>query len=678
MGGRSRRIGRGGGYSAAAFVASIGIVSGILGAGGFALAEVIEFDNGASLSVNLTTAYSVGVRAEDPSPKSRDPETDYATVYLLPQIPLLPTLLVGTETPKVYNFDDPNRNFKRGDLITNAFSALAEANFKYEDFGFKVSGNAFYDFVYHSGNSNDEAYPDGINKYAGPPDEFVGGTRYANGGRFRLLDAFAYGTFDIGETSLSLRVGNQVVAWGESLFFGNISFSQGVADATRANSPAAEVKDILLPSPQVSMNWGVTDRLSLIGYYQFDWENTQLDGIGSYFSRADLVGPGAEFAYGSVNPFPSVIQQYASACTLSASIPNCDSLAIPQQIAQLLSNILSQNVLGVGNPDDQRFDVPVIGEKKPNNAAQWGMGFTYLLTDAINTGFYFVKYHEKNPLPVLEISTPRTDIFRKGTVVGAVTSTLCTLLGQDCSGIEAQVTQGVDDIVGAVAPLYLPYSSTITYFDDVKLYGMSASTSIGAVNFGFDFAYRQDAPMLVDGNISGIKAPQPVRGDIWQANLNALYILGSSDYWDSLTLIGEVSVNHVVRHDTLFLYDADGAPLQDGNGNNINEFNELSGDETSWGFQGLAEFAYTDIFPGGWDMFIPVTFGVAFGNPAYSGSLGALSGAGDMRASLGVKLRYLNNLEISVAYNAFFGDYDTVDRPLVDRDYAIASVKYTF
>ena len=672
---RGRNSGR---RSAFRTVIEASVLTGLVGASGFGLAEVFEFDNGATLSVNVTTAYSIGVRAEDPSPKSADPETEYATVYILPQVPLLPTLQVGTETPKVWNFDDPNRNFEKGDLITNAFSALMEANFRYENFGFKASGNAFYDFVYHDKNSNDSGYPNGINKLSGEPDEFNGQTAYTNGGRFRALDYFAYGNFDIFDTSLSLRVGNQVVAWGESLFFGNISFSQGVADATRANSPAAEVKDILLPSPQVSMNWGVTDRLSIIGYYQFDWEQTNLDGVGSYFSRADLVGPGAEFAYGSVNPFPSVIQQYASACTLSGSIPNCDTLAIPQPIAQLLSDILSQNVLGVGNPDDQRFDVAYAGEKKPNNTAQWGMGFTYLLTDAITTGFYFLKYHEKNPLPVLEISTPRTDIFRGGTVVGAVTGLVCTLLGQDCSGMESQVTAGVDQIVGVVAPLYLPYTTTTTYFDDVKLYGFSASTSIGAVNFGFDFAYRQDAPMLVDGYISGIKAPQPVRGDIWQANLNALYILGSSNYWDSLTLIGEVSVNHVTRHDTLYLYDYQGQPLQDGNGNNINAFNRLSGDETSWGFQGLAEFAYTDIFPGGWDMYIPVTFGIAFGNPAYSGSLGALSGDGDVRASIGVKFRYLNNLEISAVYNAFFGDYDTIERPLVDRDYAIASVKYTF
>ena len=362
------------------FVARAGVIAGVIGAGGAALAEVYEFDNGASLSVNMTTTYSVGVRAEDPSPKTADPETEYATVFLLPQIPLLPRLQVGTETPKVWNFDDPNRNFEKGDLITNAFSALVEMNFKYENFGFKASGNAFYDFVYHGKNSNDSPYPYGINKYEAPVDEFTGQTRYTNGGRFRALDFFAYGNFDVFDTNLSLRVGNQVVAWGESLFFGNTSFSQGVADATRANSPAAEVKDILLPSPQVSFNWGLTDDFSLIGYYQFDWEQTNLDGVGSYFSRADVVGPGAQFAYGSVNPFPSVIQQYASACTLSASIPNCDTLGLPQQIAQLLSNILSQNVLGVGNPEDQRFDVAYAGEKKPKQCRAMGHGL-YLYAD---------------------------------------------------------------------------------------------------------------------------------------------------------------------------------------------------------------------------------------------------------------------------------------------------------
>ncbi|RJF87154.1 DUF1302 family protein [Oleomonas cavernae] len=653
------------------------VIAGILGGTASALSEVIDFDNGASLSVNVTTTYQAGIRAEDASPRSFSPTTDYAHVVLLPQIPILQPIDVSTHVPRSYNFDDPNRNFEKGDMFTNMFSALVEANFKYEDWGFKASGNAYYDFVYHADNSNDVNFPDGINKHGGPADEFTGQTRYANGGRFRALDAFAYGTFDVFGTDLSLRVGNQVVAWGESLFFGNISLSQGVVDTTRANTPGAEVKDILLPVPQVSMNWGVTDRLSILGYYQFDYDYNQLDGVGSYFSRSDIIGPGAEFAYGSVNPFPDVIANYASACTLSSSIPNCSALGLPPQIVQILSNLLSNNLLGIGDAQNGRFDVAYRGEKKPNNNAQWGLGLSYALTDDINAGLYFLKYHEKNPLPVFGISTVQTDPFRPGTLGGALTS-VCGLLGIDCSGIQQQVTNAIDNIVADVAPLYLPYTYVAQYFDDVKLYGASASTTIGQVNLGFDFAYRQDAPMLVDGNISGITAPQPVRGDVVQTNFNALYVMGSTPLWDSLSIVGEVSFNYVVDHETLYLYDIHGQPLKDGNGNNINKFDDLTGDRFSWGYQAQFEFGYNDVFPGGWDMFVPVIVGQAIGSPAYNGSLGALTGNGDFRVATGVKLRHLNNLEVSIIYNAFLGSYHRVERPLADRDYVVATVKYTF
>ena len=653
-----------------------GLAGTLLGGAASALAEVYELGDGATLSVGLTTTYQVGVRAEDPSPKSFSPETDTVEVGLLQQIPLLPIAYVSTGVPRSYNFDDPNLNFEKGDLITNAFSALLEANFAYRDYGISFSGNAFYDTVYHQSNSNSTTFPDGINKMAGEPDEFMGGTRYANGGRFRLLNLFAYGNFDIADTTLSLRVGNQVVAWGESLFFGNIAISQGVVDVTKANTPGAEVKDILLPQPQVSMNWGLTPRLSLLAYYQPQYEFNQLDGPGAYFSRSDIVGPGADFAYGAINPFPEIISKLASACTLSGSIPSCNSLGVPSQLAQILSDVISNNLIGIADPETRRFDVDYAGEIKPNSG-QWGAGLLYDITDNLTAGLYLINYHDKNPSPSFNISTIKSNPFRAGTLLSAV-SGLCGTLGIDCSAIESGVTAAVDNIIANVAPLYLPYTYNIRYFDDIKIFGASATSSIGVVNVGFEFAYRKGVPMLVDGNLAGITAPQPVRGDTWQANLSGLYVGGTTDWWDALNLVVEASVNHVVRHDTLYLYDVNGEPLRDGNGNNINEFRELTGDKTSWGIQALAEFGYTDVFPGGWDMSVPVIFGIAFGSPAVSGSLGALSGSGDVRVASGVKFRRLNNLEISLMYNAFFGSYHRIERPLTDRDYAIATVKYTF
>ncbi|MNY76162.1 hypothetical protein D3C86_2156580 [compost metagenome] len=61
-----------------------------------------------------------------------------------------------------------------------------------------------------------------------------------------------------------------------------------------------------------------------------------------------------------------------------------------------------------------------------------------------------------------------------------------------------------------------------------------------------------------------------------------------------------------------------------------------------------------------------------------AGAFGSLVGEGDKRASVGVNAKYLNNLELGVAYNAFHGEADLEKRPLADRDYLAISAKYSF
>src|SRR3546814_16493254 len=87
-----------------------------------------------------------------------------------------------------------------------------------------LSGSAFYDDVYHHQNDNDA--PDTVNKL-GPdglttpdPDyrKFSSETRFRDGQRARLLEASVYGTWWLGdESSINLRLGQQLVAWGVSL-----------------------------------------------------------------------------------------------------------------------------------------------------------------------------------------------------------------------------------------------------------------------------------------------------------------------------------------------------------------------------------------------------------------------------------------------------------------------------
>ncbi len=536
-----------------------GIAALICGYGSDATAYTYQLDDQTEFNAHLTTTYTIGARTEHPSGKVTnagiDPSTGYSTTV---------------------NYDDPDRNFKQGDLITNKLSAFLEAQLTHGEFGFKASALAFYDDVYHRDNSNRS--PGTVNK-VGDWDDFTSDTRFVDGGNIRLYDLFGYGTVHPFDTDLSIRAGNQVVAWGESLFFGNISLAQGPVDSTKGNVPGAEVKDILLPVPQIAVNWGISDRVSLVGYYQFDFQPNILDGVGGYFSRSDVVGPGAQFSFSS---------------TLLAPVFRAE--------------------------DDM-----------PSNQGQFGVGTTFTLNDVTSGGLYFIKYHDKNPLPLFEL----------GPLLLAGSNT-------------------------PIPAISVPRWYHEHYQDSIKLYGASLSTMLGAVNVGAEFAYRDGAATLITTQVIGNALPQPTTLNLWQANLNALYVMGSTPVSDSLSLTGEFSYNHVTHIDPF--------------GQQGVEYSQLyKRDKDSFGVQLQAEFGYTDIFPGGWDLAVPFNLGSDLhGTPAYNGSLGAYSGQGDTRLGLGVNFRRLNNLEIGFVYNVFFGNYDPILRPLTDRDFALATVKYTF
>src|SRR5262249_10820074 len=153
--------------------------------------------------------------------------------------------------PSTANFDDGDRNFKQGSLINNRISGYGELQLTHDNYGAVFSGDGFYDQVYHHPNDNDS--PGTINK-TGSNTRLNDGARYYDRQPVRLLEAYAYGDWNLfdSEASLDLRVGKQLVAYGEALFFSGIALAQSPNDATKAFVPGAEVKDILLPVNQVS------------------------------------------------------------------------------------------------------------------------------------------------------------------------------------------------------------------------------------------------------------------------------------------------------------------------------------------------------------------------------------------------------------------------------------------
>ena len=106
----------------------------------------------------------------------------------------------------------------------------------------------------------------------------------------RLYDFWAEKRITIGEQSGHVRVGNQVINWGESYFLPYGINSTNSIDYQKAATPGQQLKQIILPAPMLSLTSSVTDKLSLEAYYQFHWNKNLFAPVGSYWSSSDVFG----------------------------------------------------------------------------------------------------------------------------------------------------------------------------------------------------------------------------------------------------------------------------------------------------------------------------------------------------------------------------------------------------
>ena len=84
----------------------------------------------------------------------------------------------------------------------------------------------------------------------------------------RELDLFVYGSFDLGEMPLDLRIGRQVVNWGEATFIQGVNILNPI-DVNAIRRPGVEIKEALLPVSLLYGNLGFGTGWSLEAFYQF-------------------------------------------------------------------------------------------------------------------------------------------------------------------------------------------------------------------------------------------------------------------------------------------------------------------------------------------------------------------------------------------------------------------------
>jgi hypothetical protein len=196
------------------------------------------------------------------------------------------------------NSDDGDRNFDKG-LISSRLDWLTEADVSWrKQWGARISAAAWYDRAYDTANDNPGfaggAFP---NQVSVPADRFTAVTRKVHGRSAEVLDAFAFGRFELGDMNASVRAGRHSLLWGESLFFGAnaIAGGQMPVDAVKLVSvPGTQFKEAIRPVPMVSAQLQVNDRASVGAYVQTSWAPNRVPAVGSYFSSSDLAIDGAE------------------------------------------------------------------------------------------------------------------------------------------------------------------------------------------------------------------------------------------------------------------------------------------------------------------------------------------------------------------------------------------------
>lgn len=580
------------------------------------------------------------------------------------------------------NNDLSNLLYSQGDTTSEIVKGLHELSLKYQNFGLFARGMYFYDRKLNDGNYD---FNDPLTGKEFDPCEDNRASE-VQCKDIRLLDAFVYGNFDLndGANPLSIRVGNQVVSWGESTLIAHGLSEINAVDLNILNAPGAELKEAFRPQGMVWASLGITDSLTVEAFYQYDWQPIWVPTPGSIFATNDFAGFGgyAQNAQLGFNANPDinldfVMQEYER---LAGMIASGQSFT-PAQLDGLALAYSTKVTL-------------VQDEAEPSNDGQYGIKLGYYAPSLGETefGLYFMNYHSRRPL----ISGTAADFSS-----GALSSDRETVV-QNAGNIDRELLLSLKSFSKA----------QIVYPEDIKLYGISFNTLIGDTSVAGEIAHRQDEPLQIDDvellfagmpqqlanaglrpeldGISQIKDVQPgetvdgfILRDTTQAQMTFTHLFGPTLGLDNLTMLAEVGgvwIHDMPGFDELRL-NGPGTARSGGNPDMPGIIQVLhNGPETnpfptdfSWGYRLVAKAEFNNLFAG-----VNMSPRVIFSHDVdgITPDPMFLFSEGRKSVALGVNFDYQNRWGADLSYNNFFGGVGTTNA-MADRDYVSFNIKYS-
>ena len=522
--------------------------------------------------------------------------------------------------------DDGRLNFKKGETFSKIFKGIHDLELKYGDSGVFVRGKYWYDFELQD---EDREFKQISNHHR---DE---GARSSG---YELLDAFVYHNYSIGDLPGNVRVGKQVVSWGESTFIGNSINSINPIDVSAFRRPGAEIKEGLIPVNMLFASQSLTNQLSVEGFYQLNWENTVVDNCGTFFGN-DVVAHGCNDNYTVGSPAIAPLQPVAA--------------AFGQGFQVTREGVVVQRAK----------------DREARDGGQFGAALRWLGDDT-EYGLYFMNYHSRTP--TVGTITANTNLA----TIGRIAATANAIAPGSGSGLAQSTMLGRGQY-------YLDYP------EDIRLYGASFSTTLptGTAWTG-EISYRPNAPVQLNTTDLTLALVNPIAGQTAspirssfgsdnsgyrrkeitqiQSTMTQFFdqVLGA----ERLTLVGEAAYVHVggLEAKTKLRYGRDSVYGAYGFGGDTDGFVTAN----SWGYRARAILDYNNVFAG-----VNLKPNLSWSHDVSGYGPNGIFNEGAKAISVGVDADYRNTYTASLSYTDFFGgDYNT----LTDRDFIALSFGVNF
>lgn len=376
--------------------------------------------------------------------------------------------------------DDGNLNYSKGDVFNAVAKAVGELELKKDNYGVFIRAKAFSDF-----HNRSNRVPHGSSNNGFRPNEPLNDNGFDKGTKFedaQFLDAYFFGNYEPLGKPLTLKIGNQVVTWGEALFvLGGVNQYSNF-DSAALRRPGAQLKEVFLPIPQISANLQATDSLSLEGFIQLNHEKVVADGCGTFFSQADLlncnfqgapINPGVLSVGGANIDFTGYndSQTFNGGGTVVIGTPLGIPIPIDTSLLSGLSNLPGIGALAnlTGLPLDLaqlNFRMAQLADRRPKDSGQIGLSGRYYAGEiGTEFGAYLVNYHQRLP----NLSLKKTP-----------------------SGFDNSIFNGLEVAgQGVVNPLsyFFDYGA-----ENIQVAGLSAATELFGYSVFGEISYTKDYP----------------------------------------------------------------------------------------------------------------------------------------------------------------------------------------